>query len=207
VDNQWRPAIPAAHLPARELRASDADRERAVDLLGDALADGRLTAVEHAERMERAYTSRTLGELAALTIDLAPAEQQPVRVDDRPVHALFGSLRRSGRWVVPARFPVTAVFGTVELDLREAILQRRHIVIDANVLCGTVHLLVPEGVRVDVATRMVLSSRVLKVRPAGERAGQVDEGPIIEIGGTLVLGSIKVRSPKRTWRQRLRRPK
>lgn len=175
-------------------------------LLGDALADGRLTAVEHGERMERAYASRTLGELAALTVDLTPAEQQPVRVDDRPLHAMFGTLRRSGRWVVPVRFPVTVVFGSVELDLREAILQRRHIVIDASVLCGTVHLLVPEGVRVNVSTRMILSSRELKVRP-GERAGVADEDPTIEIAGTLVLGSIKARSPKRPWRRRLRRAK
>jgi uncharacterized protein DUF1707/cell wall-active antibiotic response 4TMS protein YvqF len=191
-----------------------------VTLLGDALADGRLTADEHAERMERAYASRTLGELATLTVDLTPAEQQPVRVDGRAAHALFSSLRRSGRWVVPARFPVTAVVGTVELDLREAILQRRHIVIEANVLCGTVHLLVPEGVRVEVTTRMILSSRAVKIRSADGRVRQDGPAawpgqdgqpaqdadlPVIEIAGTMVLGSINVRTPKRTWRQRLRR--
>jgi hypothetical protein len=199
VDNPWRPASRAAHVPARDLRASDADRENVVALLGDALADGRLTAVEHTERMEQAYAARTLGELTALTVDLIPADQQPIRVDDRPAHAMFGSTRLAGRWVVPTRFPVTALFGSVELDLREAILQRRHVVIDANVLCGTVRLLVPEGVRVDVSSRMILSSRQLRIRMPGAPAG-----PVIEIGGTLVLGAIKARSPKRTWRQRLR---
>jgi uncharacterized protein DUF1707/cell wall-active antibiotic response 4TMS protein YvqF len=174
-------------------------------MLGDALADGRLTADEHAERMERAYESRTLGELAALTADLSPAEQQPVRVDGRAAHALFGSLRRNGRWVVPARFPVTAVFGTVELDLREAILQRRHVVIEANVLCGSVHLTVPEGVRVEVSSRMILSSQAVRIRSADGRSAQDADLAVIEIGGTLVLGSIKARTPKRTWRQRLRR--
>lgn len=205
MDNPWRAALPGAHISTRELRASDADRERVAALLGDALADGRLTMAEHGERLEQAYTARTLGDLAVLTADLTPAEQQPVRVDDRPMQVMFGSLRQSGRWVVPGRFPVTALFGSVDLDLCEAILQRRHVVIDANVLCGSLRLRVPEGVRVAVSGRMILSSRELKIRPAVEHAGPVTESPLVEICGTLVLGSVKARTPRRTWRQRLRR--
>jgi hypothetical protein len=200
VDNPWRPATQTGDVAARDLRASDADRENVVTLLGDALADGRLTMVEHDERVQHAYAARTLGELIPLTADLLPPDQQPVRVDDRPLHVLFGSMRRAGRWVAPTRFPVTAMFGSVELDLREAILQRRHIVIDANIVCGHVRLLIPEGVRVDVTSRMIMSSRRLKIRtPPGEHTG-----PVIEIGGTAVMGSIQARTPKRKWRQRLR---
>ncbi|WP_315987109.1 DUF1707 domain-containing protein [Actinomadura sp. HBU206391] len=200
MDNPWRPATRGGDVPARDLRASDADREKVVALIGAALADGRLTMVEHGERMERAYAARTLGELSVLTLDLLPPEQQPIRVDDRPLHALFGSARRGGRWVAPARFPVTALFGSVELDLREAILQRSHIVIDANIVCGHVRLLIPEGVRVDVTSRMILSSRKLKIWvPPG-----APDGPLIEIVGTAVMGSIQARTPKRKWRQRLR---
>jgi hypothetical protein len=184
---------------ARDLRASDTDRESVVTLLAQAVADGRLTPAEHGDRMERAYAARTLGELSVLTLDLVPAEEQPIRVDERPPHAMFGSVRRSGRWVVPVRLPVTAWFGTVELDLREAILQRRHVVIDVNVLCGTVRLLVPEGVRVDVSGRTILSTRELRIRRPGEPTG-----PVVEIGGTLVLGSIKARTPRRDRRWRLR---
>lgn len=35
-----------------DLRASDADRDRIADILREALAEGRLTADEHAERVE-----------------------------------------------------------------------------------------------------------------------------------------------------------
>jgi hypothetical protein len=170
-----------------------------VSLLSQAVADGRLTVTEHGDRVEQAYAARTLGELSVLTLDLVPPEQQPINFDDRPVHALFGSMRRSGRWVVPGRFPLSALFGSVELDLREAILQRRHVFIEANVLCGSVRLLVPEGVQVNVSGRTILSSREVRTRPAGGAAG-----PVIEIGGTLVLGSIKARTPRRNWRERLR---
>jgi hypothetical protein len=54
------------------LRASDADRERFVEALSQHHADGRLTTEELAERTERAYAARTLGDLDALATDLPP---------------------------------------------------------------------------------------------------------------------------------------
>jgi Domain of unknown function (DUF1707) len=59
---------------ARPVLASDADRDAVAGQLSSALADGRLTTGEHAERVEAAYTARTVGALSALTADLpAPA--------------------------------------------------------------------------------------------------------------------------------------
>jgi Domain of unknown function (DUF1707)/Domain of unknown function (DUF4190) len=52
------------------VRASAADRERAIDVLKAAFAEGRLTTEEHEARVERAYRSRTYADLAALTVDL-----------------------------------------------------------------------------------------------------------------------------------------
>ena len=51
-------------------RASDADRERAIDVLKAAFAEGRLTREEHSERVQLAYHSRTYAELAELSADL-----------------------------------------------------------------------------------------------------------------------------------------
>ncbi|TDE30818.1 DUF1707 domain-containing protein [Actinomadura sp. 6K520] len=181
----------------RDLRASDADRERVVAVLGEALADGRLTMEEHSDRTSRAYAARTLGELTGLTGDLIPEEAQPILVDDRPVSVFFGRTRRDGRWVVPVKLPLLALFGTVELDLREAVLQRRHIVVDSLVLGGRVRLLVPDGVRVDVTGRTILTTRDVRARP-------VDEGPTIELGGTMIFGSVRVRAPRLPLRARVR---
>ena len=58
------------------MRAASADRERAVDVLKAGFAEGRLTQDEYNDRMGRAYTARTYGELAALTADL-PAGPLP----------------------------------------------------------------------------------------------------------------------------------
>src|SRR5258708_35315034 len=52
------------------MRASTADRERAIDVLKAAFAEGRLDHAEYADRVGRVYSSRTYAELAALTADL-----------------------------------------------------------------------------------------------------------------------------------------
>jgi hypothetical protein len=53
-----------------EQRASDADRDTAVDILCAAAADGRLTMTELDERVGSALTARTLTQLACLIADL-----------------------------------------------------------------------------------------------------------------------------------------
>ena len=56
-----------------DYRASDSDREAAVELLREAHAEGRLTLDEFQERMNTAYLTKTWAGLRHLTHDL-PAE-------------------------------------------------------------------------------------------------------------------------------------
>jgi Domain of unknown function (DUF1707) len=63
------------------LRAGDADRERVAEELTRHCADGRLSPDELSDRVEAAYGSRTLGELATLTRDLP---RLPVSPPPRP---------------------------------------------------------------------------------------------------------------------------
>jgi len=53
-----------------QLRIGDAERERAAADLGEHYAQGRLSADEHAERLEQVWASRTRAELAPLFRDL-----------------------------------------------------------------------------------------------------------------------------------------
>ncbi|MFN8167473.1 MAG: DUF1707 domain-containing protein [Candidatus Nanopelagicales bacterium] len=55
---------------ALRLRASDADRERVASLLRDAFVEGRLSPVEHEERLEQVYKATTYGDLVPLLEDL-----------------------------------------------------------------------------------------------------------------------------------------
>ena len=64
---------PGAQAAAAGLRASRADRERVIDLLKAAFAQGRLDRSEFDTRIGQALASRTYGELAAITAGI-PAE-------------------------------------------------------------------------------------------------------------------------------------
>lgn len=55
------------------MRASDADRERVVDVLKAAFVHGRLAKDELDARAGRVFASRTFAELAAVTADIPPA--------------------------------------------------------------------------------------------------------------------------------------
>jgi DUF1707 SHOCT-like domain len=189
----------------RDLRASDADRERVIALLTQAASDGRLTLGEHAERAERAFTARTLGELAELTTDLAVPSAQPIRLDGRkPITGIFGRERRDGRWVVPERLAVTAVFGEVVLDLREAVLQSQRITLLATVLGGTLQLIVPDEVAV-VMTGSAMLSRT-SGRGSPNQADLPAQAPVIEVRALSFGGRVKVIRPRKSrWRGPLSR--
>ena len=67
-ETQGTPAWPAAGGP--QTLASDANRDTAAGLLNAALAEGRLTADEHDQRLSAAYAARTWQQLRQLTTDL-----------------------------------------------------------------------------------------------------------------------------------------
>jgi hypothetical protein len=204
----WR--LPAAadifhdvspHYGPHDLRASDADRERVVSLLAEAVGDGRLTLEEHAQRLEEASAARTLGDLAGLTTDLVSAEAQPVRLDGaRPVVAVFSSQRREGRWVVPDRLAVTAIFCEALLDFREALLQSTRVTIYATVIGGRLRLLVPDGVQVEVTSNgvgvrergTVPGHRAVTTPPPAPSSA---EPPVIEVRGLIVWGKVQAITP------------
>jgi hypothetical protein len=194
----------APHSSPGDLRASDADRERVVALLAEAASDGRLTLGEHSERTERAYSARTLGELAALTADLALPTAQPIRLDGRgPVAGVFSRDRREGRWVVPERLTVAAVFGEVLLDMREAVLQSQRITVLATIVCGTLELIVPDSVTVEATGSAVLSraSGEMAARTTGPAGRPSPESPVIEVRAFALCGRLKVIRPRRPrWR-------
>lgn len=86
-----RPGDGIVPLDYGAMRASTADRERAVDVLKAAFAEGRLDQGEYADRVGLAYSSRTYAELAALTADLpvGPLGTMPV-MPIQPIHGQPG---------------------------------------------------------------------------------------------------------------------
>jgi hypothetical protein len=178
-----------------DLRASDLERERTIEALRDAAGEGRLTFEELADRIEVAAGARTRGELAEVTRDL-PAAGTATAVSGEvaaPVErsSIFGEIRRSGPWVVPVRSSWRSYFGGIVLDLREARVSAAEVTIQAESVFGSIRLVVPEGVIVEVRTRTIFGS----VR---QRAGEVASpgAPrVILVGGTT-FGDVHVHAAR-----------
>ncbi|GAA2578470.1 DUF1707 SHOCT-like domain-containing protein [Streptomyces lienomycini] len=189
-----------------ELRASDADRDRVADMLREALAEGRLTSEEHAERVEGVLAAKTVGELDVFVRDLpaahraggaaAPAPGRPTAgaipaEPDENVVAVFSSAVRKGRWRANRRIHAYAVFGSVEIDLSEAVFEYQQVVIKAFSVFGSVDVRVPENVSVRGAGGCVLGSFEVHTHDSTEA-----QAPVVYVDGWAVLGSVEAR-PKR----------
>lgn len=82
------------------MRASDVDREAAVELLRIHHDQGRLTLDEYAERVGLAYAAVTLGDLARLLKDLPPPEHlvyEVALIREAEARAIPVDVRRRGR--------------------------------------------------------------------------------------------------------------
>ena len=184
-------------VPAMAMRASDQERERAVDMLRDAAGEGRLTFEELTDRVEAALQATTRGELERLTDDLpdasVPAAAAAGRELAAPAHrsTVFGDVRRSGTWTVPEHSSWKTCFGDVVLDLREAHVTAAVMNIEARTIFGDVQMLVPEGVAVDVLSKTVFGS----VRQEAGEVAPAGAPRVILVGGT-VFGDVRVRAQR-----------
>ena len=152
---EHRPDLPA-------IRVSDEERERSIVLLRDAVVTGRLTLEEFSDRVGQAQLALTDRELVELTLDL-PAHAPVPGVVTRARHrAIFSKLVRRGSWELPERSSWRSVFGTIVLDLREARLAGPEVELDIYNLFGTVTVLVPAGVQLDVEGSAAFASQVIE---------------------------------------------
>ncbi|MEV0487440.1 DUF1707 domain-containing protein [Streptomyces sp. NPDC050508] len=204
-----QPAPAVADPPGSALRASDADRDRIADILREALAEGRLDADEHAERVEGVLSAKTVGELEVFIQDLpaahghrpttpsySPAPNRPTEgaipaEADEHVVAVFSAAMRKGRWRAGRRMHAYAVFGSVEIDLSEAIFEYQQVVIKAISVFGNVEIRVPENVSLRGTGGGVLGNFEVDTLDSGE-----PDAPVVYVDGWAVLGNIEAK-PKR----------
>jgi hypothetical protein len=198
----------AATARGAELRASDADRDRIADILRDALAEGRLTADEHAERVEGVLSAKTVGELEVFIQDLPAAHEGrtgpayasaphrpadgeiPPQADDNVV-AVFSSAVRKGRWRAGRRLHAYSVFGSVEIDLSEAMFEYQQVVIKAVSVFGDIQIRVPENVSLRGTGGGVLGNFEVAALDSPD-----SQAPVVYVDGWAVLGNVEAR-PKR----------
>lgn len=198
-----QPDAPAGPAPAG-LRASDADRDRTADILRDAVAEGRLTAEEHAERIDLVYRAKTVGELEPLVQDLpapggtarqsAPSQGYGPEEATGPAEnlvAVFSSSTRRGRWRVGGRTNAFALFGSVEIDLTEALFGQRLTVVNATSIFGSVEIKVPENISLRGSGTGVFGNFEVDTLESAD-----PEAPVVVVNGYSVFGHVEAK-PKR----------
>jgi hypothetical protein len=171
--------------------ATDAERDVAMALLREASVDGRLTLEDLAERAELVHVARSRDDLAAATAGLEVAAV-PVSEEVEEQRAVLSSISRKGRWRLARHSRFSAVLGSVDLDLREAIIPGAEVEVEVRAVLGSVDILVPEGVEVRPSGGGILSSQDVDVPPP-TLAG----APVVRLKISGALGSVSVRSRPR----------
>jgi hypothetical protein len=185
------------------LRASDADRDAAAAVINNALAEGRLSADEHGQRLDAIYAAKTQAELVPLLADL-PGQQAMAPVTSTSsqlaksrrggrIVAIFGGATRKGAWHPEPVIDVLTIFGGAELDFRDAVLPGNEVTLRATSVLGGVEITVPPDMRVIDNGSAILGGREIKGGP--DSVGP--DSPVLRIEGICVLGGIEVRRRQR----------
>ena len=182
------------------LRASDADRDRAIALLREHTVVGRLTLEEFTDRMSAAALARTHDELEALARDLPPVSSPGAsrRSPTRFLVSLFGSTERRGRFRLGRRVACLLAFGNLDLDLRQATIERDVVTVIALGAFGSIGIYVPEGVEVDLHGLAIFGQK-------GERGNDplpLLGTPLIRVFTLSMFAGVDVWHTPRGWAQK-----
>src|SRR6266851_3389998 len=186
----------------RDMRASDGERRQVIATLQAACVEGRLNLDEYGQRVEDALVARTRAQLEALLLDL-PAETstsdaRAIASTNRAVArggrvsstlAVLASAQRSGFWRLAEDSRVVAVLGSCKIDLRSARISAAVTTLEVASVLGSIDVIVPAGVEVELEVHALLGSRDMRMGTAPPAAG----APVIHITGMVLLGSLNVR--------------
>jgi uncharacterized protein DUF1707 len=191
------------------LRASDADRDQVATLLSTAYAEGRLSREEHDERIDQLMAAKTFDDLLPITQDLVivgppapvatPQSSSRFAIDttgqnlesDKMI-AIFGGVTRKGRWRVRKNTHALALFGGMDLDLRNAIFEAPVVEISGFWCFGGLDIKVPEGIEIQDQTAGIFGGT--DVRDVGDPA---PGAPTLVIKGVSLFGGVSIKGPKR----------
>ena len=191
------------------LRASDADRDQVATLLSTAYAEGRLSREEHDERIDQLMAAKTFDDLLPITRDLVivgppasvatPQSTSRFAIDttgqnpesDKMI-AIFGGVTRKGRWRVRKNTHALALFGGMDLDLRDAIFEAPVVEISGFWCFGGLDIKVPEGIEIQDQTAGIFGGT--DVRDVGDPA---PGAPTLVIKGVSLFGGVSIKGPKK----------
>ena len=196
ADQSSAPLIPAA-----AARAADADRETVAERLRIAAGDGRIDLAELDDRLTRAYTAKTYGQLQALVADL-PAHSAAIAGDALPepetlvLKTTVPNIKQSGQWVVPQRITAETTTGFITIDFTQASCAHREVVVEAATRSGWIRLLLPDGWAARIGPSSTNTSHISNKAPETAAPG----APTVIVTGHPLSGYIRIKQRRRRGR-------
>lgn len=174
------------------------DRQRATEFVKELYAGGEIDAEQFGSGVAGVLAARSEAELAevvrSLPAPVALTSQERRLAEPLEIHSGMGRLRLAGRWQVARETHVSADLGSVRLDLTEAEFDDH--VIDLHVYTGwgSITIIVPPGVGVQVLRhRGGVDSRLDPPVPGL---------PLIRLDVTTNIGRVHLRHPGTRGRAR-----
>ena len=176
------------------MRVSDADRNGTLRRLHNAVALGLIDIGEFEERSAQVSMARQPTDLEALVEDLpGPGAIATTAADRLELRGWLGSLRRHGEWTVPTRLALVRRVGSVDLDLTSARFAGPVVVIELDMVRGSLAIRLPEGASASIDDVVVYGGSARDRRKDPPAEGK----PHVVLTGRVVLGSVNIRGPKR----------
>ena len=177
-------------------------RDQVIARLSDAYAQDLFDVDELDRRLDLAQQARTLADLEALVADLGAPEastalvpvastaiDDPARPAAKRMRAIMSSIERRGPWVVPKQLDTRVFWGSVELDFRQASLGPGVTTVEVKVTMGSLEIILPPGLAIDVDVSSVMGS----VEERHRAPSTPDPSrPMLRVVGRVIMGSVEV---------------
>ncbi len=165
-------------------------RERVIVQLTDAFARDLVGLDELDGRLTLAHRADSVLAVERVVSDLDVTGASPGG-GVHEIAAVFGGVERGGRWPVPRKLRVRAVFGGVLLDLREAQFLPGVTEIHVAAVMGGAQLIVTPALAVEVSGSAILGgfAHLDRVPVRLDR-----EQPLLRVYGRAILGGVAVES-------------
>jgi hypothetical protein len=176
-----------------------AEREKVIARLSDAFAHDHLDMEEFEHRLTLAHERDTIASINQLVDDLAVTGVDVLpgaalaHASNSPEHqeitAIFGGQEISGAKPLPRRLTIRALFGGVQLDLRDALFPDGIVDVEIKAVFGGVQIIVPPSLAVESHGVAIFGGfEGLNRAPASPDPSS----PLLRVRGRVVFGGVQI---------------
>ena len=186
-------------------------RKKTLVVLEENFTHGVIDVDEYEKRIDIALNTSIEADLVRLTADLTVIPEEPSS-DEQPerkepsgtrVHAkeedliagILSSINRKGEWSPARRNRIVSLMGSVRLDFTNVELPAGITEVDFFCVMGSLDVVVPDGVKVDVSGLPVMGSIDNRIKDPG-----IQNCPVLKIRGLALMGSVDIKPPRRRRR-------